>query len=171
MFVVSVKSSKVKFWLFLVFAAIVVICAVLFFCREYSTSVVAEGGISLRASNDKERIAFLSQFGWDFETEPAKVEEIVIPSEFDDVYNQYNAMQKRQSLDLEKYKGCIAKKWTYGINNYPGYENMPEKVQANLVIYKGNVIGADITVLGKDAQQYVVEFPQNKKDVNNDTKT
>ncbi len=168
MFVVSVKSSKVKFWLFIAFTVIVCACAVLFFCREYSSSVVAEGGISLRASNEKQRISYLSQFGWDFDTEPDKVQEVVIPYEFDDTYNQYNALQKRQGLDLEKYKGEIAKKWTYNINNYPGYENVSGKVRANLIIYKGNVIASDITVLGKNAQQFTIDFP---KDVKNDTKT
>ena len=77
-------------------------------------------------------------------------------------------MQKKQSFDLEKYKGEIVKKWTYNVNNFPGYENKTGYVQANLLIYNGNVIAADITVLGKKAKTYVIEFP---KDVENDTKT
>ena len=68
----------------------------------------------------------------------------------------YNALQKRQSLDLEKYKGQIVKKWTYNINNYPGYEDKEGKVQANLLIYNGNVIGADITILGKKAELHTI---------------
>ena len=44
------------------------------------------------------------------------------------------------------------KKWTYNINNYPEYEGEKGRVQANLLIYNGNVIGADITILGKKAE-------------------
>ncbi len=163
MFVVSVKSSKIRIILAFVFIAIVGVCALFFFGKEYSSTVVAEGGISLRASNEKERTAFLSQFGWDFDTEPAAVREIMIPGEFDDIYNEYNALQKRQSFDLEKYKGQIVKKWTYNINNYPGYENKTGFVQANLLIYNGNVIASDITVLGKNPKIYTIDYPKESE--------
>lgn len=168
MFVVSIKSSKIKIILFFVFIAIVSVCALLIFLGNKSSSAVAEGSISLRADTDKKRVAFLSQFGWDIDVDPVEVKEIMIPYEFDDVYNEYNALQKRQSFDLEKYKGEIAKKWSYNINNFPGYENKKDYVRANLLIYNGNVIAADITVLGEKAKVYEIEFP---KDVKNDTKT
>lgn len=169
MFVVSVKSSKVRIILAFVFVLIVGVCALFFFGKEYSSTVVAEGGISLRASNEKERTAFLSQFGWDFDTEPASVREIMIPAEFDDIYNEYNALQKRQSFDLEKYKGQIVKKWTYNINNYPGFENKTGFVQANLLIYNGNVIASDITVPGKNPKIYTIDYPEKGKELNNGT--
>lgn len=168
MFVISIKSSKIKIILFCVFIAIVCTCALLIFLGNNSSSAVAEGSISLRADDEKKRIAFLSQFGWDVDIEPAEVKEIMIPYEFDDVYNEYNALQKKQSFNLEKYKGEIVKKWSYNINNFPGYENKEDYVRANLLIYNGNVIAADITVLGEKAKVYVIDFP---KDVKNDTKT
>ncbi len=167
MFVVSVKSSKIRIALVFVFIAIVFLAALLFFAEEYSSTVVAEGGISLRASDEKQRTAFLSQFGWDFNVEPAQVKEVVIPAEFDELYTEYNELQKKQSFDLEKYKGQIVKKWTYDINNYPGYEGKDGYVQANLLIYNGNVIGADITVLGKKAEMHTIDYPS--KEVENDT--
>ena len=86
------------------------------------------------------------------------MKEVTIPWEFDETYIEYNALQKRQSLDLEKYKGEIVKKWTYNINNFPDYEGKTGYVQANLLIYNGNVIGADITVLGKKAQTYTIDW-------------
>ncbi|MBE6756144.1 MAG: DUF4830 domain-containing protein [Clostridia bacterium] len=156
MFVVSVKTSKVKIILFSVFLAIIALSALLLFNAEKTSAVVSEGGISLRASDYKEREKFLSQFGWDFDVEPCAVKEVTIPWEFDETYIEYNALQKRQSLDLEKYKGQIVKKWTYNINNYPGYEDKEGKVQANLLIYNGNVIGADITILGKKAELHTI---------------
>ncbi len=162
MFVVSVKSSKIKMILAVIFILLVFAIAFFIFGKEYSSAVIADGAVSLRASNEKERISFLSQFGWDFDTEPTEVKEVIIPAEFDETYNKYNEMQKSQGLDLEKYKGTLAKQWTYNVNNYPGYEDKEGYVEANLLIYNGNVIAADITVLGKNPQFYTVEFPQRK---------
>lgn len=163
MFVVSVKSSKVKIILAVVFVCIVALISFIFMGKEYSSAVVSEGGISLRASDEKERTSFLSQFGWDFDTEPLEVKEIIIPSEFDTAYTEYNALQKRQSFDLEKYKGQVVKRWTYNINNYPGYEGKKDFVQANLLIFNGNVIGADITVFGEETKIYTIDFPDKDK--------
>lgn len=159
MFVVSVKSSKIRIVLYVVMAAIVILMAILFFSKEYTSSVMTEEVISLRASNEKQRIGFLSQFGWDVDTEPAEVEEVVIPYEFDEVYTEYNDLQKKQGLDLEKYKGQIVKKWTYNVNNFPKYENKTGYVNANLLIFNGNIIGADITVKGKNARVLTIDFP------------
>ncbi len=168
MFVVSVKSSKIKIVLFCVFMSVVLVAAVLFFAERQNSSATTEGAISIRASDEKQRTQFLSQFGWDFDTEPVKVEEIIIPWEFDETYEKYNELQKKQSFNLEDYKGANAKKWTYNINNFPGYENKKDYVQANIIIYNGNVIGADITVRGEKPEVYILEFP---KDVKNDTTT
>lgn len=156
MFVVSVKSSKIKIALFAFFLVSVCALSLFIFGKDYSSSVVAEGGISLRASNEKQRTSFLSQLGWDFDIEPAQVKEVIIPEEFDEIYEKYNELQKEQSFDLEKYKGEKVKKWTFDINNFPGYEGKTGYVQANLLIYKGNVIGGDITVRGKEPVMYTL---------------
>lgn len=163
MFVVSVKSSKVKIILGVVFVCTVALLSFLFMGKEYSSAVISEGGISLRASDEKERTSFLSQFGWDFDTEPAEVKEVLIPSEFDTAYTEYNALQQRQSFDLEKYKGQIVKRWTYNINNYPGLEGKTGFVQANIMIFGGNVIGADITVFGDKIRIHTIDFPDSDK--------
>lgn len=168
MFVVSVKSSKIKIILFCIFTALVIVASVLFFLEKKNSSSVAEGAVNIRASDEKQRTEFLSQFGWDFDTEPVEVKEIIIPQEFDETYGKYNELQKKQGFNLEDYKGVNAKMWTYNINNFPGYENKKDYVQANIIIYNGNVIGADITVRSEKPEVYILDFP---KDVKNDTKT
>ena len=168
MFVISVKSSKIRVILFCVFTLIVLAASVLFFAERKNSSSTAEGAISVRASDEKQRTEFLSQFGWDFDTEPVEVKEIIIPDEFDAVYEKYNDLQKKQGFNLEDYKGANAKMWTYNLNNFPGLENKKDYVQANIIIYNGNVIGADITVRGETPETYILEFP---KDVKNDTET
>ena len=84
---------------------------------------------------------FLSQFGWDAGKEAVEEVEVRIPTDFDKVMNSYNEVQKAQGLDLAKYKGKTATRYTYQINNYPDYEGT---VYANIIVYKNRVIGGDI---------------------------
>lgn len=76
---------------------------ILAFLTKDSISAAKTGELSLKASTAEERIAFLSQYGWSVEEEPLEVKEIIIPAEFDDVYEKYNAIQKEQGFDLMSY--------------------------------------------------------------------
>jgi hypothetical protein len=72
--------------------------------------------------------------------ENESVKEITIPSEFNDVYTEYNSIQKQQGFDLEKYKGTSVTLYTYNITNYKDNEN----VIADLIVSDGVLIGADL---------------------------
>lgn len=91
-------------------------------------------------TND-DRIAFLTTFGWEVSREAIEIEDVTIPDEFDDVYKQYNELQKSQGLDLSKYRGKSVKRYTYLVSNHPSGEN---EVYANLLIYKNKIIGGDV---------------------------
>ena len=62
-----------------------------------------------RGKRTKNRL--LKQFGWEVEQEPVSIEEIVIPQQFNQVYERYNELQKTQGMDLTKYAGKTVKKW------------------------------------------------------------
>lgn len=142
MFVYTVKSSKLK-WVLL--AALVLLAAGAFWYFAHSSRPAAnDDAISLKAGSAEERLAFISQFGWDVEEDPAAVEEVRIPEQFDEVYERYNEVQKAQDLDLSLYTGKRVKKWTYTVRNYPGYENREGVVELNLLILDGCVIGGDV---------------------------
>lgn len=147
MFVLSVKSSSVKAALL---GTLIVVCAVAGVYvagRSVETAVeTAKSGIDYSAADASQRLAFLSQFGWDVQPDPVEVREVIIPAEFDAAYEKYNAMQKEHGLDLSKYCGKRAKRWTYEIKNYPGYENS-DMVQVNIFVLDGRVIGGDICSL------------------------
>jgi hypothetical protein len=96
---------------------------------------------SMSARTNDERIAFLTSFGWEVETEPIEILEVVIPEKFDDIYAAYNDMQKSQGFDLSKNTGDRCKRFAYRITNYPGVE---EPVRAHLLVFKDKVIGGDI---------------------------
>lgn len=63
-----------------------------------------------------------------------------IPNEFDLVYNNYNDMQKEAGYDLFPYRGKECEMYTYEIYNHP-FGN----ARANIIVYRGEVIGGDIS--------------------------
>ena len=94
---------------------------------------------NIKSSEDHRE--FLSQFGWEVEDKELDGIEIKIPNEFDKILTEYNEIQKRQGLDLSKYKGKTVQRYTYRVTNYQGYEGT---VYANIIVYKNKVIGGDI---------------------------
>ena len=68
-------------------------------------------------------------------------EELLIPEEMDESYDDYLALQASQGFDLEQYAGKRVKRYTYEITNYPTGE---AGIQAGLLIYKNTVIGGDV---------------------------
>ena len=98
---------------------------------------------SIAGSNDRERTAYIKSFGYEVGTVPDKVEEIRIPANFDEAYEQYNAIQREQGFDLRKYRAYYAKKYTYSIKNYDNPSPIP--ICANLIVIDGKIVGADIS--------------------------
>lgn len=146
MFVISVKTSKLKSIFIIAFVAVFVTIGAVYFVSKGNAKPVAKlGAVSLKAENAQERAAFFSQFGWEISEEPSEVKEVIIPTEFDDVYTKYNELQKKQGLDLTEYKGARVKMWSYEIKNYPEYENSDTVIKGNLLIFEGVVIGCDIS--------------------------
>lgn len=151
MFIVSVRSSAIKVAALSVLFAVCAVFGLFAAGKSISASVRADSsGISYLAGDARERISFLSQFGWEVAEDPVEVSEVIIPAEFDGAYEKYNVMQKEHGLDLSKYGGRRAKRWTYEVKNYPGYEGRKGLVQANIFVYDGRVIGADICSLETD---------------------
>lgn len=141
MFVYSVKTKQIKV-LFLV--GFVLFTAVsLFILSNESQETSGNNDMFLSAETHEERMEFISQFGWQVDEEPVQVKEVVIPTEFDDVYNAYNEIQRSQGFDLTGLSGERAKCWTYTVKNYEGYENR-ECIHINILVYDGQVIGGDV---------------------------
>lgn len=96
---------------------------------------------SLTAGDKKARVEFLKQFGWETDPDSEEQSPVIIPAEFNEVYNDYNEIQVSQGLDLSDYKGEQCVKYTYAVTNYNGEDGA---VFANLLVYDGNVIGGDL---------------------------
>ena len=70
-----------------------------------STTPASPKGIK----TNEDRVAYLADFGWQVSPEPIATQEMLIPKEMDESYNEYLALQSGQGFDLEKYAGKRAK--------------------------------------------------------------
>ena len=86
----------------------------------------------------------LEKFGWEFEPKPIESAELIISEVSDDVFENYNELQKKAGLDLEPYMGRRATRYTYIITNYPD-ETMP--VRGNVLVVDGVPVGGDISTV------------------------
>ena len=163
MFIYSLRASTLKFFA-VVCVALATLITLIAFVPAYGSD-----GDALASKNadidydgiktNEDRVEFLAQFGW--EVDPSAVEsiEVTIPEDFDKVFTGYNEIQKGQGLDLSKYKGKTMMRYTYDVTNYEGYEG---KVQANILVYRGKVVGGDIC--SADINGFIHGF-ENQKNV------
>lgn len=169
MFVVSVKKSSIKAGVLTVLLVASAMFGMYAASKSVSASVEsAKNGIDYKAADASGRLSFLSQFGWEVDQDPVEVREVIIPAEFDAAYEKYNEMQKEHGLDLSKYCGKRAKRWTYEVKNYPGYEDS-DLVQVNIFVLDGIVIGGDVCSLETNGFMQSFIYPQKENATDNVT--
>lgn len=146
MFIYSLKANSLKF-VAIICVAVIALAALLILLPgsgDVSAGAILEDNGTVnyeKIKTNSDRKDFLAQFGWEVKKEAVEEIEVRIPTDFDKVMNAYNEVQKAQGLDLSKYKGKTATRYTYEITNYPDYEGT---VFANVIVYKNRVIGGDI---------------------------
>lgn len=147
MFIYTLRASTIKFFTAVCIALAALITLIVLIPSDSGSVITsAAAGSEAKLVYDKiktndDRRAFLAQFGWEASADPEESAEISIPADFDKVFSAYNEVQKKQGLDLSKYKKKDMMRYTYVVTNYPGYSG---KVYANLLIYKNRVVGGDI---------------------------
>ncbi len=143
MFVYSVRASTIKFFGF-VFLSVALLFGIVFLGGGEAEQTSGRVGIDYDGVKSAEgRIAFIENFGIEVEPEPLSEESFRMQENFDRVILGYNELQKKQGLDLTKYKKKRVTRYTYRVANYD-YET---EVVANLFIYRGKVIACDISSL------------------------
>lgn len=141
-------------------AALVLLCgtalAVGNLSDQRSVGVSASTSVPKKIKSNEDRIAYLESFGWQVEQEPVSVEELLIPEQFDETYQEYLALQSSQGFDLTQYQGKRVKRYTYQITNYPTGE---AGVQAALLLYKNTVIGGEVLSPSLNGFLHGLEMP------------
>lgn len=130
--------------------AVLAICCIVI-CGIFITGSIREqevfsarGGMDYNhAGSAQERLALTKQMGWEVTEEPVRIQEVIIPEEFDAVYMEYNELQKIAGFDLEPYQGKLLKLYSYEILN--GQNKPDDPVNLTLLVHKGKVVGGDIS--------------------------
>ena len=135
--VFTIKAKpKMLFGAALAVTGIIVI--ILTFVSNHSQKAAATQK-PISCASEEERSAYLSKLGWEFDAAVSE-KEITVPSVFNQVYEDYNEIQKQQGFNLENYKGKTATVYTYKITNYKNNK----RVIADLIVCSGTLIGADL---------------------------
>ena len=147
MFVYSMRAGTLRFCT-VVLVALLGLATLIAFVPELqpaaaveSESVESETVSFEKIRSNEDRVAFLAQFGWQVDATPTESTTVTVPREFDKVFAAYNELQRTQGLDLTPYAGKTVERYTYTVTNYNGFDGT---VLANLLVYRGRVIGGDI---------------------------
>ena len=147
MFVWSFRMNRRELIITGVGLAIFVILAALLLVTADRRDRTTDDGVSLCAATAQERAEFLGSYGWQTESTPLSVREVVIPRSFDADFREYSELQKKQGFDLEALKGERVKLYSYRVTNYPIGR---EEVAANLLVKDGVIVGGDICPTSAD---------------------
>ena len=156
MFIITARLPKKR----LIAAGIgLLCCGIALFTGTICTGRVAAVATSAEVrgvKSNEDRIAYLEQLGWTVNSDAASVEELLIPEEFDESYDEYLALQSEQGFDLTAYCGKRVKRYTYEITNYPTGES---GAQVSLLIYKNTVIGGEVLSPTADGFLHGLKMP------------
>lgn len=131
-FKITGKKLLVLFFVLLSFLMVLV---------DFTNSTVIS---ATRYYTNDDRVSYIKQLGYSIDEETAIIKDIIIPTQFSDVYNRYNELQKEAGFDLSVYRGQPATTYEYKI------ANQQEPTYITLIISEGQLIGGDIhqTALG-----------------------
>ena len=115
--------------------ALILLCVIYFFTYFKADNLSSKYEIK---NTDKERRIFIESFGHTLKEDKPEVNRITIPSEFNDTYLQFEALQNEMGLSLEKFKGENVTKYTYSLTDGESY--------AELYIYNGKFVVAGCIV-------------------------
>ena len=108
------------------------------------------------SDNDEKNIEFLNEYGWEVTGECVEREKVEIPEVFDEVYSNYNSLQKFAGLDISDYKGKSAVRYTYIVTNFP--EETKEEIRANVLTVNGRPIAGDIMTVSLDGFMVSLDY-------------
>ena len=141
MMMMTAKVDIKKVLIALAAAAALILALTMVFGSHEETQPTSSVSAAAAADNDA-RVEFLTDQGWEIVTSPRESGQVSIPETPTEIYERYNALQKSQGFDLSRFAGKTVMRYVYEIKNFPG---ATAPVYATLLVYKGKIIGGDIT--------------------------
>ena len=151
MFVYSFKASSVKMILTVCICILAVVAAIILLPDAGSSLNVnkIEGMKKLEkidAGKEAGRLEYFAALGYSVSEKPVSSCEEKLPKTLDAVTEKYNALQRSQGFDLSRYAGKKLNSYTYEIVSFPdGQTAAKGECLATLIVYKKEVVGADIS--------------------------
>lgn len=153
MFIYSIRASTLRLFGIILLGLVLTFGVILSIGGERTVAVGSNAEIDYSGIKTREdRIAFMEKYGVRVDEASESEEKFRMPADFDRVILGYNELQKRQGLDLSKYKGKRVTRYTYRLSDGDGY--------ANLFVYRGKIVACDISSASPDG--YVLPLTQNK---------
>ena len=121
--------------------------------------IVCIGTICMVLAKDEDsvNIEFLGEYGWEVTGECVEREKVEIPQVFDEVYNDYNSLQRLAGLDISDYKGKKAIRYTYIVTNFPK-DTIEKEIRANVLTVNGRPIAGDVMTVSLDGFMYSLNY-------------
>jgi len=136
---------------------LVILCSLLL-CLGFISRYTYAASNEKNGKTNGDRVGFLSSIGCVVENNPSCKKNITIPTNFSDVYDNYNEIQKQANFDLSHFKGENCTVYSYKVISFSDVD--AENTFANLIVYKDRIIGGDISQVSIGGQMY----PLNRKD-------
>lgn len=146
MFIISFGGKKLKKRIaagIILTAALVLIIVLsnLFITHIKTTKKINGRNLDLNLHNVEDAKRLAEEFGMNTENAEVKSTAVQIPQRFNDVFVQYNDLQKAFGTDLEAYKGRQCIKYTVSV-----YDDSDSGGNtATLLAYNGILIGGDMS--------------------------
>ena len=159
MFIMTAKLNKKKAVALVLLLGLILVAIILI---AGGASRAGQAAPSPQAVDTNEgRIAFLEAYGWQISPEPLETQQVIIPKEFPEVYQDYNALQLEQGFDLTAYAGRQVTRYSYELLNHPSGQS---DVRVNLLVCGQKLIGGDICSLRLDGFMHGLRPPEQSTD-------
>lgn len=153
MFVLTTKFSPVKL-LAVSLAVVTMILGLVFLALPKEESVETAGSLKIRDEQDVR--TFLADAGWETSLS-GQTESVTIPNDWNTTFEGYNQIQVDQGYDLAPLKGKHVTRYTFAVTNYP---DPNEKILANVLVYKGRIVGGDLSTTRADGYMHGFALPK-----------
>lgn len=133
-----------KFFITLSRRHLAVILAVVLISLVISGWALTEKANLINGSTNALRTEYIRSLGFEPDDSDTEAKEIIIPQSFNEVYSEYNNLQKRAGFDLKNYRGKKATLYTYSLSG--------TDKKLHLIVLNGYVIGGDIADVKVDGE-------------------
>ena len=140
MFLMTAKVSRRRMLAALGGLIVLIAGMLLLFRSPDAAETIARGQNAPAVKTAEQRLAFLRELGYSPGEE--KSMQVRIPKEGGEVFRRYNELQKSQGFDLTRFAGKNVMRCEFELRDFPGAS---APVHATLLLYRGRLIGGDVT--------------------------